>query len=287
MFVIILKCCFLLFQANYTDATLAVEGNFYPVHKLVLSTCSEYFSEIFERTPCKSPVVVLKDVRSQDLESLLDYMYLGEVNVNQKDLALLLKTAECLQIKGLAVPDEDPTRHSTPSTTHHHHHHHHKGHALSSEDLSRDTPPAKRRKEDSSSTSASSPSRVSPLARVSSPSHTATTTSTSTASSNSKATNLSSTSPCDPDAPLVKVEMDESEAEGEDAFHGEDPYEGSEGGAGPDAEGRGTDFVEKAEHDPSTYPNANFSMASSQHQGVSLCFKWQLTEGSLLVGGLG
>ncbi|CAL4236513.1 unnamed protein product, partial [Meganyctiphanes norvegica] len=97
-------------KSNFTDATLAVEGKFYPVHKLVMSTCSEYFSDIFERTLCKSPVVVLKDVRSHDIEALLDYMYLGEVNVNQNDLSSLIKTAECLRIKGLAVPDEDPTK---------------------------------------------------------------------------------------------------------------------------------------------------------------------------------
>ncbi|KAK4312681.1 hypothetical protein Pmani_015916 [Petrolisthes manimaculis] len=95
-------------KGNYTDVTLACEGKFYPVHKLVLSTCSEYFSEIFERTPCKNPVIVLKDILCQDLEFLLDYMYIGEVNVRQNDLSSLIKAAECLKIKGLAVPDDDP-----------------------------------------------------------------------------------------------------------------------------------------------------------------------------------
>lgn len=90
--------------------TLACDGKFYPVHKLVLSTCSEYFSDIFDRTPCKNPVVVLKDIQCQDLEFLLDYMYIGEVNVRQNDLASLIKAAECLRIKGLAVPDDDGSK---------------------------------------------------------------------------------------------------------------------------------------------------------------------------------
>lgn len=98
------------FQGNYTDVTLACDGKFYPVHKLVLSTCSEYFSDIFDRTPCKNPVVVLKDIQCQDLEFLLDYMYIGEVNVRQNDLASLIKAAECLRIKGLAVPDDDGSK---------------------------------------------------------------------------------------------------------------------------------------------------------------------------------
>ncbi|XP_076059136.1 uncharacterized protein LOC143035883 isoform X20 [Oratosquilla oratoria] len=97
-------------KQTYTDATLACEGKFFPVHKLVMSTCSDYFGEIFEKTPCKNPVVVLKDIQKADLDALLDYMYIGEVDVRQSDLAGLIKAAECLRIKGLAVPDEDPSK---------------------------------------------------------------------------------------------------------------------------------------------------------------------------------
>jgi len=92
----------------YCDATLACDGRFYPVHKLILSTCSDYFEQMFEKTKDKQPVIVLKDIRHEDLEALLNYMYLGEVNVLQNDLSGLIKSAECLRIKGLAVPDEDP-----------------------------------------------------------------------------------------------------------------------------------------------------------------------------------
>lgn len=88
--------------------TLACDGRFYPAHKLVLSTCSEYFHKMFERTPCKHPVIVIKDVESKDIEALLSYMYAGIVNVSQNDLAQLIKAAELLEIKGLAVPDEPP-----------------------------------------------------------------------------------------------------------------------------------------------------------------------------------
>ncbi|KAK3869674.1 hypothetical protein Pcinc_025036 [Petrolisthes cinctipes] len=95
-------------KERYTDVTLACDGKFYPVHKLVLSTCSEYFENMFEHTPCKHPIVVLKDIKSDEVESLLSYMYAGVVNVAQNDLARLIKAAETLQVKGLAVPDEPP-----------------------------------------------------------------------------------------------------------------------------------------------------------------------------------
>lgn len=99
--------CYVL-QERYTDVTLACEGKFYPVHKLVLSTCSEYFESMFEHTPCKHPIIVLKDIKSDEVESLLSYMYAGVVNVAQNDLARLIKAAETLKVKGLAVPDEPP-----------------------------------------------------------------------------------------------------------------------------------------------------------------------------------
>ncbi|XP_071530849.1 uncharacterized protein [Panulirus ornatus] len=95
-------------KERYTDVTVACEGKFYPVHKLVLSTCSEYFEKIFDNTPCKHPVIVLKDVQTDELEALLSYMYEGAVSVAQNDLARLIKAAEVLRIKGLAVPDEPP-----------------------------------------------------------------------------------------------------------------------------------------------------------------------------------
>ncbi|XP_050687078.1 broad-complex core protein isoforms 1/2/3/4/5-like isoform X6 [Eriocheir sinensis] len=106
-------------KERYTDVTLACEGKFYPVHKLVLSTCSEYFESMFEHTPCKHPIVVLKDIKSDEVESLLSYMYAGVVNVAQNDLARLIKAAELLKVKGLAVPDEPPQeetrKNSSPS----------------------------------------------------------------------------------------------------------------------------------------------------------------------------
>ncbi|KAK7074887.1 hypothetical protein SK128_002804 [Halocaridina rubra] len=90
----------------YTDVTVACDGKFYPAHKIVLSACSQYFEEMLKNTPCKHPVIVLKDIGSQELDALLSYMYAGEVSVSQHQLTALIKAAESLHIKGLAVPDE-------------------------------------------------------------------------------------------------------------------------------------------------------------------------------------
>lgn len=55
--------------------------------------------------PCKHPIVILKDVCHKDLVAILQFMYRGEVNVRQEELATFLKTAEMLQIKGLTGED--------------------------------------------------------------------------------------------------------------------------------------------------------------------------------------
>ena len=129
-------------QESYCDVTLACDGRFYSLHKFVLSTCSEYFEEMFERTQCKHPVIVLKDIKHDDLEALLNYMYVGEVNVVQEKLAGLIKAAECLKIKGLAVPDEDPMDNKESSISGREQH--------KRSQRNEDSPRAKRRRRDNS-----------------------------------------------------------------------------------------------------------------------------------------
>ena len=58
-------------------------------------------------------MVILKDVRHADLESLVKYMYAGQVYIAQDQLGRFLKTAEALQVKGLA---ENPNISSKPET---------------------------------------------------------------------------------------------------------------------------------------------------------------------------
>lgn len=61
---------------------------------------------MFELSENKNLMIVLTDINHKELETLLDYMYLGEVNILQSDLTMFMKAAEHLQIKGLAEPSE-------------------------------------------------------------------------------------------------------------------------------------------------------------------------------------
>lgn len=92
----------LLQSETFVDVTLACEGRHLKAHRLVLSACSPYFKELLVAHPDKHPIVILKDVRYSELRTLIEFIYNGEVSVEQQDLAALLCTARELQIKGLA-----------------------------------------------------------------------------------------------------------------------------------------------------------------------------------------
>ncbi|ERL86737.1 hypothetical protein D910_04143 [Dendroctonus ponderosae] len=97
----------LLHDESFVDVTLAVEGQLLRAHKMVLSACSPYFQGLFMNHPDKHPIVILKDVPYSDMKCLLDFMYRGEVSVDQDRLTHFLRVAESLRIKGLTEVNEE------------------------------------------------------------------------------------------------------------------------------------------------------------------------------------
>merc|ERR1712142_297528 len=91
----------LLDEKDFIDVTLGVEGRKLPAHKMLLSACSPYFREVLKGNPCQHPIIILRDIKFDDLFSLLQFMYNGEVNVAQDQLNSFLKSAESLKIRGL------------------------------------------------------------------------------------------------------------------------------------------------------------------------------------------
>ncbi|XP_053687073.1 protein tramtrack, alpha isoform-like [Sabethes cyaneus] len=92
----------LLENETLVDCTLAAEGKFLKAHKIVLSACSPYFAELLSQQYDKHPIFILKDLKFEELQAILNYMYCGEVNVPQGRLVAFLKTAVSLQVRGLA-----------------------------------------------------------------------------------------------------------------------------------------------------------------------------------------
>ncbi|XP_018575441.1 zinc finger and BTB domain-containing protein 14-like [Anoplophora glabripennis] len=96
----------LLTSEHFVDVTLACENEMLKCHKVVLSACSTYFEKLLLDNPCQHPIIFMKDMKFSEMQSLVDFMYKGEVNVTQDDLPSLLKSAEALQIRGLCGSDQ-------------------------------------------------------------------------------------------------------------------------------------------------------------------------------------
>ncbi|XP_072391546.1 uncharacterized protein [Diabrotica undecimpunctata] len=92
---------------DFTDVTIACEGQKLQAHKVVLSACSPFFKELFKSNPCPHPIIFMRDVEARHITALMEFMYAGEVNVAQTHLSTFLKTAESLKIRGLTDTSSD------------------------------------------------------------------------------------------------------------------------------------------------------------------------------------
>ncbi len=93
-------------DAALLDVTLCCNGGHrIGAHRLLLSACSPYFREILSETHCRHPFVVLRDTRKKDLEAILEFIYNGEVSIEDGELDSFLKVAASLQIRGLTEDD--------------------------------------------------------------------------------------------------------------------------------------------------------------------------------------
>ena len=88
---------------DFFDVTLSCDADKQvSAHKVILSACSPFFRQILRRhKQYPHPLLYLRGVAFSDLESVLAFMYHGEVNIAQDQLNSFLAVAEDLKVKGL------------------------------------------------------------------------------------------------------------------------------------------------------------------------------------------
>ena len=87
----------LSYQALYVIFLKTSSNNAYPK-----SYCSSFLSDSHHH-----PVILLWDVKADDLKLLFNFMYEGQVNVAQERLSTFLTLAERLQVRGLTSTTGD------------------------------------------------------------------------------------------------------------------------------------------------------------------------------------
>jgi hypothetical protein len=111
-------------DAELFDVTLACCDNtgdgqkYIQAHKVILSACSPFFRNLLRRPlpngsgTSGTPVIYLRGISHADMESVLSFMYHGEVNVAQDQLNSFLAVAEDLKVKGLTQNKSNDTKSS-------------------------------------------------------------------------------------------------------------------------------------------------------------------------------
>lgn len=91
------------------DITLVCQDNRQlQAHKVVLAACSPFFRSVLVNNPHHHPLLYLKDIKIENLQSVIKFIYQGEVKIKEDELTAFLAVAEELEIKCVAkCPDND------------------------------------------------------------------------------------------------------------------------------------------------------------------------------------
>ena len=87
-----------LSQLEFTDVTLVSDDDKQiRAHKFILSSCSPVLRHILLNNPHNSPILYLMNIHHKELQSIMNFMYMGEVAVAQDDLENFFKVGKKLR----------------------------------------------------------------------------------------------------------------------------------------------------------------------------------------------
>ena len=90
-------------DSKFSDVTLACDDDHQvPVHKIILAASSQVFSELLKQCNHLNPIIFMRGTKPNLLNSILDFIYYGEVRIKHDDINSFIKIAEQLAIKGIA-----------------------------------------------------------------------------------------------------------------------------------------------------------------------------------------
>ena len=97
-------------NGRYTDVTLVSDDQSqFKAHKIVLSACSPVFKKIIDSNPSQHPLIYLRGIQSYEMESILQFMYLGEGKFYHERMREFIKVAQDLEVKEISGCVELPS----------------------------------------------------------------------------------------------------------------------------------------------------------------------------------
>ena len=93
---------------EFADVTLACEdGQQIQAHKVILAASSPLFQDLLKRNKHPHPLICMRGIKSENLLSIVDFLYCGEANVFQENLDSFLVVAEELKLRGFMGQSEN------------------------------------------------------------------------------------------------------------------------------------------------------------------------------------
>ena len=85
-------------EEKHSDVTLVCDDQTqFKAHKIVLRAYSPVFKKIIDNNPSQQPLIYLRGIQSYEMESILQFMYLGEGRFYYERMGEFLKVAENLE----------------------------------------------------------------------------------------------------------------------------------------------------------------------------------------------
>jgi len=95
----------LIISKSFTDVTLVCDDKIQlEAHKIILISCSKFFEAILNPLTHMSeykPIIYLKGISHNEMESILQFMYLGEARFSQERTREFLRVATELELKSI------------------------------------------------------------------------------------------------------------------------------------------------------------------------------------------
>ena len=96
-------------STDFTDVTLVTDDKQHIMaHRNILSACSPVFKNILKLGSGNThPVIYLRGIQYSELESIMQYIYLGEARLHEERMGEFLVVSKNLEIKELAIGIEE------------------------------------------------------------------------------------------------------------------------------------------------------------------------------------
>ena len=87
----------MIINDDFSDVTLVSEDNNHiKAHRNILSACSPVFKEIFRKENRSNPIIYLRGIYSSEVESIIEFIYLGKATFLEARMVEFLAVAKSL-----------------------------------------------------------------------------------------------------------------------------------------------------------------------------------------------